>query len=53
MTGIWAPMVMAKKVCQRLADQPDFISTVRPDLSQPIHRLKEEDTLGVILFLRT
>jgi hypothetical protein len=21
MTGIWAPMVMAKKVCQRLADQ--------------------------------
>jgi hypothetical protein len=25
---------------------------VRPDLSQPTHRLKEEETLGGILFLR-
>jgi hypothetical protein len=25
---------------------------LRPDLSQPTHRLKEEDTLGGILFLR-
>jgi hypothetical protein len=30
----------------------DFISTVRTDLSQPTHRLEEEDTVGVILFLR-
>ena len=32
--------------------RPVFVYTVRPDLSQPTHRLKEEDTLGVILFLR-
>ncbi len=32
--------------------RPGFISTVGPELSQPTHRLKEEDTLGVILFLR-
>jgi hypothetical protein len=29
-----------------------IIYTVRPDLPQPTHGLKEEDTLGVILFLR-
>jgi hypothetical protein len=28
-------------------NRPGFISTVRPDLSQPTHRLKEEDTLVV------
>ncbi len=32
--------------------RPDFISTVRPDLSQPTHWSREEDTLGGILFLR-
>jgi hypothetical protein len=32
--------------------RPGFISTVRPDLPQPTHRLEEEDTLGGILFLR-
>jgi hypothetical protein len=32
--------------------RPGFIFTLRPDLSQPTHRLKEEDTLGGILFLR-
>ncbi len=32
--------------------RPGFISTVRPDLSQPTHRITEEDTLGDILFLR-
>jgi hypothetical protein len=32
--------------------RPGFISTVRPDLFQPTHRLKEEDTIGGILFLR-
>ena len=30
--------------------RPGFISTVRPDL--PTHGIKEEDTLGGILFLR-
>jgi hypothetical protein len=29
-----------------------FVSTVRPDLPHPTHGLKEEDTLGGILFLR-
>ncbi len=29
-----------------------FVSTVRPDLTQPTHGFKEEDTLGGILFLR-
>ena len=29
-----------------------FISTVRPDLPQPTHGFKEEDTLGGTLFLR-
>ncbi len=32
--------------------RPGFVSTVRPDLTQPTHGLKEEDTLGGILFLR-
>jgi hypothetical protein len=32
--------------------RPGFVSTVRPDLSQSTHALKEEDTLGDILFLR-
>ncbi len=32
--------------------RPVLISTVRPDLSQPTHRLKEQDTIGGILFLR-
>ncbi len=32
--------------------RPGFISTVKPDLTQPTHRLEEEDTLGDILFLR-
>jgi hypothetical protein len=50
MTGIWEPMVMGKKVCQ--TRRPDFISTVRPDLSQSTLRFKKEDTLGGILFLR-
>ena len=29
-----------------------FISTVRPNLPQPTHRLEEEITLRIILFLR-
>jgi hypothetical protein len=39
---------------KRLSDtnRPGLISTMRPDLSQPTHRLQEEDTLGGILFLR-
>ncbi len=32
--------------------RPVFISPVRSDLSQPTHRLKEQDTLGGILFLK-
>jgi hypothetical protein len=32
--------------------RPGFVSTVRPDLPQPTHGLKEDDTLGGILFLR-
>jgi hypothetical protein len=32
--------------------QTRFVSTVRPDLSQPTHGFEEEDTLGGILFLR-
>ncbi len=31
--------------------RPGFVSTVRPDLPQPTHGLKEEDTLGGILYL--
>jgi hypothetical protein len=33
-------------------NRPGFISTVRSDLPQPTHRFEEEDTIGVILFLR-
>ncbi len=40
------------KECLTKTNRPGFVSTVRPDLSQSTHRLKEEDTLGVILFLR-
>jgi hypothetical protein len=47
MTGIWVPMVMAKEVCQRLADQA---SSIRWGLVCP-SQLTEEDTLGGILFL--
>jgi hypothetical protein len=32
--------------------RPGFISTVRPNLPQPTHRLEEESTLRSILFLR-
>jgi hypothetical protein len=44
------------KECLSETNRPGFISTVRPDLSQPTHRFKKEDTLldtlGGILFLR-
>jgi hypothetical protein len=40
------------KECLTKTSRPGFVSTVRPDLPQPTHRLKEEDTLGGILFLR-
>jgi hypothetical protein len=44
-SGIWASTEVVKKVCQRLADQDSslrqgLISTIRPDLSQPTHRLE-------------
>jgi hypothetical protein len=32
--------------------RPGLISTVRPNLPQPTHRLEEENTLRSILFLR-
>jgi hypothetical protein len=32
--------------------RPGLISTVSPDLSQTTHRFEEENTFGVILFLR-
>jgi hypothetical protein len=32
--------------------RPGLISTVRPDLPQPTHRLVEEGTLGGFFFLR-
>ena len=38
--------------CLTETSRPGFISTVRPDLTQPTHRLEEEDTLRSILFLR-
>ena len=40
------------KECLSETSRPGFISTVSPDLPQPTHRLEEEDTLRVILFLR-
>ena len=40
------------KECLPETSRPGFISTVRPDLPQPTHRLEEEDTLRSILFLR-
>ena len=40
------------KECLSETYRPGFISTVRPDLPQPTHRLEEEDTLRGILFLR-
>jgi hypothetical protein len=47
-------MEVEKNVCQSLTttNRPGFVSTVRPDLPQSRHRLKEEDTFGGILFLR-
>jgi hypothetical protein len=40
------------KECLSKTNRPGFVSTVRPDLPHPTHALKEEDTLGDILFLR-
>jgi hypothetical protein len=40
------------KECLSKTNRPGFVSTVRPDLTQTTHRIKEEDTLGGILFLR-
>ncbi len=45
----WSPissMVMVNKESLSETSRPVFISTVGPDLSQPTHRLKEEDTIG-------
>jgi hypothetical protein len=38
------------KECLPKTSRPGFVSTVRPDLPQPTHGLKEDDTLGFILF---
>jgi hypothetical protein len=38
--------------CLSETNRPGLIPTVRPDLTQPTHRLEEEDTLRSILFLR-
>ncbi len=46
MTGIWAPMVMTKKVCQRLADQVSSLRWVLICPSQIIG-LKKRIHLGV------
>jgi hypothetical protein len=43
-------MEVEKNVCQ--TSRPVLVSTVSPDLAQPVHGLEEEDTLGVILFQR-
>jgi hypothetical protein len=43
-------MDVVKNVCQRLI--PGFISTMRPNLTQPTHQLEKKDTLRGILFLR-
>jgi hypothetical protein len=40
------------KECLSETIRPGFVSTVSPDLPQPTHGFKEEDTLGGILFLR-
>ncbi len=40
------------KKCLPETMRPGFISTMRPDLTQPTHRLEEKDTIEDILFLR-
>jgi hypothetical protein len=40
------------KECLPKTSRPGFVSTVRSGLPQPTRRLKEEDTLVGILFLR-
>ena len=40
------------KECLSETSRPGFISTVSPDLPQPTDDLKEEDTIGDILFLK-
>jgi hypothetical protein len=40
------------KECLTKTRRPGFVSTVRPDLTNPTHGFREEDTLGGILFLR-
>ncbi len=40
------------KECLSMTSRPGLIPTVSPDLPHPMHGLKEEDTLGGILFLR-
>jgi hypothetical protein len=49
MTGIWSPMVMSKKSCQRLTDPT---SSLRWDLICPIHLigLKKRICLGISSF---
>jgi hypothetical protein len=40
------------KKCLSETRRQGFISTVRTDLPQPTYQIEEEDTLGVIIFLR-
>ncbi len=39
------------KECLPETRRPDLISVMSPYLTQPAHRLKEENTLGIIIFL--